>query len=152
MNITILESLRIKLSDFKILDVLLFELFQPPNECCFVCSRHIMSNSLEFSVRFNSRMFQEISINRRNFVRLAYLHRNFVEITDDSLYSASSINHCKMRLWVSFLPHSSKEDSIIFQSFLEDVFRCENISGDPILCYKDSPLSIRTFLSEESSI
>ena len=152
MNITISESLCIKFSDFKILDVLLFEFFQPPNECYFVCSRHIMSNSLQLSIWFNSWMFQEISIDSCNLVRLTNLNRNIVEITNDSFYSVSSVNHCKMRFWISFLLHGSKKDSIVFQCFLEDVFRCKNIPSDSILSYEYSPLSKRAFLSEKCCI
>ena len=121
MNEAVSESLCIKFFDFKIFNVLSLEFFQPPDESCFVGANHIVGNSFEFSVRFYPWMFQKISINRSNFVRLTDLHGNIIEITDDSFHSISSVNHCKMRLWISFLPHSPKKYSIVFQCFLEDM-------------------------------
>ena len=152
MNETILESLCIKFSDFKIFDVLLFEFFQPPNECCFVGSRHIVGDSLQLSVGFYPWMLQKISINRSNLMRLTDLNGNFIEITDDSFHSVPPVNHRKMRLWISFLLHGPKKDSIVFQCFLKDMFRSKDISSDSILCYEYSPLSIRAFLSEECCV
>ena len=152
MNIVISKSLCIQFSNFKILDVLLFEFFQPPEESCLVCSYHIMSYSLEFSVWFYLWMFQKISINGCNLVRLTDLNWYLVEITNNSFHSISSINHCKMRLWISFLLHCSKKYSIVFECFLKDMFWCKDISSDSILSYEYSPLSEKAFLSEECCI
>lgn len=146
------ESLRIKFSNLKILDVLLFEFFQPPDEGYLIRSRHIVGNFLEYSIWFNSWMFQKISINRSNFVRLANLYGNLIKITNNSFHSISSVNHSKIRSWISFLSHCPKESLIVFQSFLKDVFWSQNISSDSILSYKYSPLGIRALLSEESCI
>ena len=152
MNETISESFCIELSCFKILCILRPECFHPPNECGFVSANHIMCNLLQFPIWFYPWILQKISINCGNLMSLADLHWNIVEILNNQFHSISSIDHGIVRLWISFLPHCMKERSIVFDSFLEDVFWRENIARDSVLSHKYSPLGIRTFLSEEGGI
>lgn len=152
MSTFVFKCLVIKYFRPKIFFVVLTKSFEHPNKGYFVSSHHIMGDALELPMRFESWMFEKIPIGCGNFVRLADLYWNIIEIVNDRLYSISSINHGKMRLWISFLLHCPKKVPIVFCGFLEDMFRCENIPSDSILCYENSPLCFWTLLSKEGRI
>lgn len=145
------ECFWIEKSRLKISLVLFSKCLKHPDECYLICFSHIVSDFLEFTMRFKPWMLQEVSINRGNLVRLTDLNRDTKDIRDDGFYSISSIDHGKTRRILRLL-ESPENRTIVLESFLEDMFRGKNISGDCILSYEYSPLCLRSLFSEEGSV
>ena len=69
-----------------------------------------------------------------------------------SIYTISSINHCKERWWISRVSKMVQKCMVIFFCFLKNMFWSKNISSNTIYCYKKSPLSLWAFSTEECGI
>lgn len=115
------ERLRIEGSRLEISLVVLSKYLKHPDKCRLVCSGHIVGDSLEFAMRFESWMFEEIPVNRSNLVRLADLYGDMKDVINNGFYSVSSINHGEARR-VSRCLESPKHCAVVFEGFLEDVF------------------------------
>lgn len=111
-----------------------------------------MGDRLECAIRFESWVFEQISIDRGYLVGLADLHGNVIVRPYDGLHPVSPIDDCEVWRWIPCVLHCSYESYVILSGFLEDMFRSENVPGNSILRHEQSPLGIRTLAPKEGSI
>lgn len=143
MDILIFESFSVQFLLPEVIIIPVSKLFELPKESSLLCIYHSMCYLLEFFVRLNSWVFEEVSIYSGYLMCLAELYWcTAVVFVYGCIYPISSINHSKVRVWISSMRQIMKEYFIILFCFLEDMFGCENISSNAIYGHKESPLAI----------
>ena len=143
MDILVFQGFYVQLLLSKILIISLSELFELPQECRSICIYHSMCYLFENFVGFYLRILQEISIYGGDFMCLAELYwQSMVVFMYGSIYSVSSIDHGKVRVWISSTRHIVKQYLVIFFGLLKYMLRCKYISCNAIYCYEKSPLAI----------
>lgn len=143
MNILIFQCLSIQFLLSEVIIMCISELLELPQECRVICIDHSMSDFFQSFVGFYSWILEKISIYSCDFMCLAELYGyTMVVSVYSSIYSLSSIDHCKVRWWISSMRQIVKQYFVIFFCFLKNMFRSEYISSNAIYCYKESPLTL----------
>ena len=142
MNISLFQRSYIQFLFPEICIIFLSELFELPKEGSSICDYYSMSNLFENLIGFYSWVLEKVPIYGCYLMRLAELYWSMrIVFVYGSVYSVSSINHCKERRRISRMRQIIQENLVIFLGFLKDVFGCKDISSNSIYCDKKSPLT-----------
>ena len=109
MNWLIFQCFTIQFLLSKVRLILVPKFPKLPKKGCFICMYYAMSYLLEFLVWFYPWIFEKISVYGGYFMCLAELYwKIMIVLLYGNVYSVSSINHCKVRRWISTMREKVK--------------------------------------------